>query len=51
MILYAFGVGPVQGFAVTLMAGILTSLFAALVITRLVFDYVAYERDGSISMG
>ncbi len=51
VILYAFGIGPIQGFAVTLMAGILTSLFAALVITRLVFDYIAYEREGSISLG
>ena len=51
VILYAFGVGPIQGFAITLMAGILTSLFAALVITRFVFDYVAYEREGTISMG
>ena len=51
VILYAFGVGPVQGFAVTLMAGILTSLFSALVITRFVFDYVAEEKGSEIAMG
>lgn len=40
VVLYNVGVGPVRGFAVTLMVGILTSLFAALVVTRLVFHYL-----------
>ncbi|CAG1769111.1 partial Protein translocase subunit SecD, partial [uncultured bacterium] len=35
VILYQFGSGPVQGFALTLMIGIGTSLFGALVMTRL----------------
>jgi len=34
MILYAVGTGPVQGFAVTLMVGIITSMFTAIVFTR-----------------
>lgn len=38
IILYQFGTGPVQGFALTLMIGIVASLFSALVISRLVFD-------------
>ncbi|GMR25045.1 MAG: protein translocase subunit SecD [Ignavibacteria bacterium] len=38
IILYQFGTGPVQGFALTLMIGIAASLFSALVISRLVFD-------------
>ncbi|WP_231491474.1 protein translocase subunit SecDF [Pedobacter sp. Leaf170] len=37
-ILYAFGSGPVQGFATTLCIGILSSLFAAVAISRVVFD-------------
>ncbi len=41
IILYQFGSGPVQGFALTLMIGILCSLFSALVITRLFFDIMA----------
>lgn len=41
VILYQFGSGPVQGFALTLMIGIACSLFAALVVTRLVFDFMA----------
>lgn len=40
IILYVFGNGPVQGFATTLIIGILTSLFAAIFITRLIFDWM-----------
>ncbi len=40
IILYQFGSGPVQGFALTLMIGIGASLFSALVIARVVFDYM-----------
>jgi len=38
IILYQFGSGPIQGFALTLMIGIIASLFSAFVVTRLVFD-------------
>ncbi len=38
VILYAFGTGPIRGFATTLIIGILTSLFSAIFITRLVFE-------------
>ncbi len=38
VILYAFGTGPIRGFATTLIIGILTSLFCAIFITRLVFE-------------
>jgi len=41
VILYQFGSGPVQGFALTLMIGIACSLFAALVVTRVVLDMMA----------
>ncbi len=37
MVLYYFGKGPIQGFATTLGIGILTSLFSAIFLTRLVF--------------
>ncbi len=48
-ILYSFGVGPIKGFAVTLMAGIVASLFSALVITRLLVDTLT--RKKAISLG
>ena len=41
IILYVFGTGPVKGFAYTLMVGIVTSLFAAVFITRLLIDWYA----------
>lgn len=50
-ILYSFGVGPIQGFAVTLMAGILSSLFTAIVVSRIVFDWMVVERRMAISYG
>lgn len=38
VILFVFGSGPIQGFATTLIIGIVTSLFSAIFITRLVFE-------------
>jgi len=39
IILYVFGTGPIQGFATTLIIGILTSLFSAIFLTRLIFEW------------
>ncbi len=39
IILYMFGTGPVKGFALTLIIGILTSLFTAIFVTRLQIDW------------
>ncbi|CAM1373624.1 Multifunctional fusion protein [Tenacibaculum litopenaei] len=47
-ILYAFGTGPIQGFALTLIIGIFTSLFTAVFITRLFIDGVV-EKGGSLT--
>jgi preprotein translocase subunit SecD len=44
IILYQFGTGPVRGFAVSLMIGILASLFTAVFFTRLVFDLIYMSR-------
>lgn len=40
VILFFFGTGPVQGFATTLIIGIFCSLFAAIFISRLVFEFM-----------
>ena len=50
IILYQFGTGPIQGFALTLMIGIVSSLFSALVIARLIFDYMI-SKGAKISIG
>jgi SecD/SecF fusion protein len=39
IVLYVFGTGPIKGFATTLVIGILTSLFTAIFITRLIYEY------------
>jgi SecD/SecF fusion protein len=44
LILLIFGTGPIQGFATTLLIGILTSLFTAIFITRLFVD--SYTKNG-----
>ena len=41
VILFVFGSGPIRGFAVTLCAGILVSMFTALVVTKLFFGIIA----------
>ncbi|MEX0646446.1 MAG: protein translocase subunit SecD [Balneolaceae bacterium] len=51
IILYSFGVGPIKGFAITLMAGIAASLFSAIVITRVIIDYLTREKASSVSFG
>jgi SecD/SecF fusion protein len=38
IVLYFFGSGPIKGFATTLIIGIVTSLFSAIFLTRLVFE-------------
>jgi len=40
LILFAFGSGPIKGFATTLMIGIVTSLFCSLLISRLIFEWL-----------
>ena len=38
IVLFAFGSGPVQGFATTLIIGIITSILTSVFITRIIFD-------------
>lgn len=40
LVLYQFGTGPIRGFAMTLSIGILASMFTAIVVTRLIFDFI-----------
>ena len=44
LVLFQFGTGPVKGFAVTLSIGILASLFTAILVSRLIFDYLVFQR-------
>jgi len=44
IVLFAFGTGPIKGFAVTLVLGIMTSLFTAVVCSRVVIDLIWGRR-------
>ncbi|MDO8897445.1 MAG: protein translocase subunit SecD, partial [Bacteroidales bacterium] len=50
IVLYTFGTGPVQGFATTLIIGLLTSLFTAILISRIIFIYLL-DNDKKINFG
>ena len=45
VVLFIFGSGPIQGFATTLIIGILTSMFCAIFITRLVFEAMLKRKQ------
>ena len=51
IVLFQFGTGPVQGFAVTLSIGIVASLFTALVLCRWIQEWlVNYQKIERISI-
>lgn len=51
IILFQFGSGPIKGFAVTLCIGLVSSVFTAVVGTRLVWDYLlSRQRIQSVSI-
>lgn len=45
LVLFQFGTGPVRGFAVTLSIGIIASLFTAIFVSRVIFDYFLRGRE------
>jgi SecD/SecF fusion protein len=50
VILYQFGTGPIQGFAITLLFGVVANLFTAIVITHFIFD-IFQERGWKFGFG
>ncbi len=49
IILYIFGTGPVKGFATTLIIGIITSLFSAIFITRLLIEWYINKKGNTLT--
>ncbi len=45
LVLFQFGTGPVKGFAVTLSIGIVCSMFTAIFVTRIIYDYFVWDRN------
>jgi len=50
--LFLFGTGPVRGFAVTLVIGLIANIFTSIYVSRAIFDYHLshLERDGELSI-
>ena len=48
VVLYSFGTGPVKGFAVTLMIGIITTLVTALFVTRTLMDLATRNSNARL---
>jgi preprotein translocase subunit SecD len=44
-ILFAFGTGPIRGFAVTLTIGLIANLFTSVYVSRTIFDFVLSRRQ------
>jgi preprotein translocase subunit SecD len=44
IVLFIFGTGPIKGFAVTLSIGVISSMFTAIIVTRVLANFV-YERN------
>ena len=51
IILFQFGSGPIQGFALTLMIGIVASMFSAIFITRVFFNILTDRYGSKVSFG
>lgn len=53
VVLAQYGTGPIKGFAVTLIVGVITSIFCGIVVTRVLFDLWVrgFGRSDKLSMG
>ena len=47
IILFIFGTGPIKGFAVTLSIGVMSSMFTAIIVTRVLAN-LAYEKNTNL---
>lgn len=51
VVLFQFGTGPIKGFAVTLSLGVVSSLFTALIVSRVIFDlYLDKTQTSTLSI-
>ncbi len=51
LVLFQFGTGPIKGFAVTLSLGILVSMFAAIFVSRVIYDTMVANGMKQLSVG
>jgi preprotein translocase subunit SecD len=50
VVMLEYGTGAIKGFAVTLLIGIVTSMFSAIYISRIVFDWMTRRRPDQLSI-
>ena len=50
VVMLQYGTGAIKGFAVTLLIGIVTSMFSAIFISRLVFDFMTRRKADTLSI-
>jgi len=51
VVLFQFGTGPVQGFALTVMMGTAANLFTGIIITRVIFNFMTSRSTSTINFG
>jgi preprotein translocase subunit SecD len=47
IVLYSYGTGPIRGFAVTLMIGVIANLFTSIWLSRAMFDFLVNRRQAA----
>jgi preprotein translocase subunit SecD len=50
VVLYTYGTGPIKGFAVTLMIGIMTTLFTGIFVSRTLMDFLTRKTSSRLSI-
>ncbi|MFO8072805.1 MAG: protein translocase subunit SecD [Polyangia bacterium] len=50
VVMLQYGTGAIKGFAVTLLIGIVTSMFSAIFVSRLVFDFMTRRRAETLNI-
>jgi protein-export membrane protein SecD len=50
VVLYTYGTGPIKGFSVTLMIGIITTLFTGIFVSRTMMDFVTRKASSRLSI-
>ncbi|MBN2344576.1 MAG: protein translocase subunit SecD [Deltaproteobacteria bacterium] len=50
VVMFQYGTGAIKGFAVTLLVGIVTSMFSAIFVSRLVLDFMTRRRTDQLSI-
>ena len=50
MVLYTYGTGPIKGFSVTLMIGIITTLFTGIFVSRTMMNFITRRASARLAI-